>query len=614
MPIPEKHSVVLQDHLSGTPRWLAFRRPVALIIARELPEVVTCLRRVEEYTARGFYAAGFVSYEASPAMDRALAAHPSRGIPLAWFGVYERPEALTLPTFDPSEFRCDDWHPSVSTDAYHNAIDRIKRSIKLGDTYQVNYTLRLRSAFHGDPWSLFLALNETQRGLYPAYINLGPLHVCSVSPELFFSLKAGELTCKPMKGTAKRGRNTSEDRQLAHWLHSSEKNRAENVMIVDMIRNDMGRLATVGSVSVTDLFRVEKYPSIFQMTSTVTSQVSSSVTRLFENLFPCASITGAPKVRTTHLIKELEPDPRGVYTGAIGYVSPAADCQFNVAIRTVVVDEQLNAAEYGVGSGIVWDSSAHDEYCECETKARVLFRRSLDFLLIESVLWTREGGFYLLDEHLKRLEDSAQYFDFNFSRDRLLNELHTATVGLPPGNRKIKISLSGAGEVRVESSQATSVRGSKVGVARRAITCPPHLLFHKTSYRKHHSDLLDELLIHQPHLFDAIAWTEGGLITESGMANVVIAQRGELFTPSADRGLLPGVFRHFLLQQGVIQERDLGLDDLMAADGAFLINSVRGWMPLDRSPGEDAWIIRSDFRFELPALAGQPEPSSVTAP
>ncbi len=596
MKVPSQ-SVVIQNHLTGLPQWLIFRDPVASISTSRIGDVMGCLREIEARTAQGLYAAGFISYEASSAMDPALATHESKGVPLIWFGLYDRPEILSLP--DSHSTASDfDWQSSVSLKEYRESIEKAKQWIRSGDTYQVNYTVRLRSNFDGDPWLLFLELYKAQRSSYSAYINLGRYHICSVSPELFFSLKGGELTCKPMKGTAKRGDTTLADEESERWLMSSPKNRAENVMIVDMIRNDMGRIAQIGSVRVEKLFSVEKYPTILQMTSTVTSRTTAPISEIFLNMFPCASITGAPKIKTMQIIKQLEPDPRGVYTGSIGYISPDANCQFNVAIRTVVIDMTDKSAEYGVGSGILWDSEADDEYEECQTKARVLFHKNLEFDLLESVLWTPDRGFYMLDEHMQRLQDSAAYFQFDLMIERLNEELRRFARCAHVETKKLRITVSRSGEVAVEPSPIISIAGSKIGISNRAIT-PSAFVRHKTTYRKPYTDLIDEKRLSQPGLADLIFWNEAGNVTESSIANVVVADRGDLLTPPLDQGLLGGVFRKALLERGIIKERKIRLDELRNSR-VFLINSVRGWMPLDKTLGDDIWVIRNDFDFETP--------------
>lgn len=596
---PPLHGVVMQDHLSGTPRWLLFQRPTTIISATCLSQVMDCLRQVKAETGGGCYAAGFITYEASPAMDSAFEVHSAHGLPLIWFGLYDRYEVISLPAPAGDAFQLGGWQPSIALGEYRESIAEIKRRIGRGDTYQVNYTFRLRSAFHGNPWGLFLELNQAQPRGYSAYLNLGRYHLCSVSPELFFSLKDGDLTCKPMKGTAKRGSTTLQDREQQEWLKSSQKNRAENVMIVDVIRNDMGRIAEPGTVRVDELFAIEKYPTVLQMTSTISAHSTAPIDQVFRQMFPCASITGAPKIKTMQIIKQLEPQPRGIYTGSIGYVGPQATAQFNVAIRTVVIDLEKESAEYGVGGGIGWDSDADDEYEECQTKAAVLLHRIPEFDLIEALLWTPEGGYRFLAEHLKRLEDSAEFFQFSLPINELRERLEMATRGTS-GRRKVRIALSRGGKIEVEASPLVSIAGSRVALARSPVPDQTPILNHKTTDRKHYTDQLEEHRKHQPEVSDLIAWNEAGFITESSIANVVIDDQGEFFTPHLKHGLLPGVFREHLVQQGIVKAKDIRIDEMRQAQFLYLVNSVRGWMPLDRTALENVWIIRSDLSIETP--------------
>ncbi len=368
------NSVVVRDRLSGhgTSEWLLFENPIAVVAALRLDEVMAALHTVAAYASRGFYAAGFVSYEASGAMDAASNTHSLEDMPLLWFGIYERREPLHPSYSDLPEYHLGVWRASVSVHQYRKAVAEIKEAIRRGDCYQVNYTFRLRNTFHGDPWGFFLALHQAQQSECSAYLNLGHRHICCASPELFFSLRDGILTCRPMKGTAERGSTPSEDIKMEQWLASSTKDRAENVMVVDMVRNDMARVAEPGTVRVEKLFSIERYPTVLQMTSTVSARVSASIPEIFRAMFPAASISGAPKLRSMQVIKSLESEARGAYTGAIGYIGPDGNSQFNVAIRMAVIDTQTHCAEYGLGSGIVWDSEADAEYGECRTKARIL--------------------------------------------------------------------------------------------------------------------------------------------------------------------------------------------------------------------------------------------------
>jgi len=395
---------------------LEFADPVAVIVAERVSEVCPALRAVQEAVrARGLWAAGYVAYEAAPAFDPALRTHADApSIPLAWFGLFRSPRPVSPGgSSRTGAFEVSEWQPSLARDEYAQRVQAVKAAIADGATYQVNLTMRLRARFAGDDYAYYQALREAQRAPYGAYLNLGRWRILSASPELFFRWSDGRIVTRPMKGTAARGRWAEEDAQQAEILHRSEKERAENVMIVYLLRNDLGRIAVPGTVTVPDLFTVETYPTVLQMTSTVaaTPRLDTTLEQVFAALFPCGSVTGAPKVSTMRLISALEDSPRGVYCGAIGYLSPEGEAVFNVAIRTVVVDAEAGTAEYGVGGGVTWDSTVAAEYAEIETKAAVLAAEpSPAFDLVET-LRLEQGLYYLLERHLARLSSSTKYFD-----------------------------------------------------------------------------------------------------------------------------------------------------------------------------------------------------------
>ncbi len=338
-------------------------------------EVNAALEEVERAVSRGLHAAGFIAYEAASGLDPALKTRSPGSAPLVWFGLFERRAEPAAGRFCAGRtYSLSAWRPSVASTEYADAVAGIREYIAAGDTYQVNYSYRLRADFEGDAGALYSDLRRSQRTAYSAFVDTGRFKVLSVSPELFFRLKSGELSARPMKGTRRRGRWPEEDRMQACALRNSPKDRAENVMIVDMLRNDLGRVSETGSVRTPVLWDVERYETVLQMTSTVRSRLRSGVgvSDILRAAFPCGSVTGAPKVRTMEIISELEDSPRGVYTGSIGYISPGPEAQFNVAIRTVTVDRETAIAEFGVGSGVTHDSSSETEYEECRTKARFL--------------------------------------------------------------------------------------------------------------------------------------------------------------------------------------------------------------------------------------------------
>jgi para-aminobenzoate synthetase/4-amino-4-deoxychorismate lyase len=565
-------------HDATTKQWLRFQKPGQVIEASCIEEVVPKLRLVEEMVnEHGLYAAGFISYEAAPAFDTALQVRPLDSFPLLWFGLYPRPDVIQLPPASRKPaYSGLDWTPSISRAMYDQAIAQVKEHIARGETYQVNYTLRLRTPFSGDAWLFYLELVQAQQADYTAYIDTDRFTICSASPELFFHLDDRRLVSRPMKGTATRGLTLAEDEAQAQWLHHSEKNRAENVMIVDMIRNDMGRVATIGSVHVPSLFDVERYPTIWQMTSTVAATTEASLGDIMTALFPCASITGAPKPRTMQIIAALETTPRRVYTGSIGFIAPDRRAQFNIAIRTVLIDKATGQAEYGVGGGIVWDSVISEEYTECQTKARVLTERRPEFSLLETMLWTPEEGYFLLDYHLQRLQDSAVYFNFSVDIDRVRKKLEALAASLPNDRHKVRLLAARDGDL---TGQATPLAGINTSQSVRLKLAPTPVdstnafLYHKTTHRQIYEAARAACL----DCDDVLLWNERGEITETCIANVVVQLDGELVTPPVQSGLLPGTFRAWLLDQKEIQEAVITVEDLRRSERLYLINSVRKW-------------------------------------
>ncbi|MFH1569571.1 MAG: aminodeoxychorismate synthase component I, partial [Gemmatimonadota bacterium] len=407
--------VLLESYAAARdPDSFAFLDPCGEMVARTPGEVLPALRELARATAGGLHSAGYLGYEAASGLDPVLRTRAAAAdLPLLWFGLFRHRQAVAPGSLRATgPYTLTDWQPTVTRPDFDAAIGRVRRYIAAGDTYQVNYTFRMRARLEGDDRALYRDLCRSQRASYCAYLDLGRYRLLSASPELFLSLRDGVLTSRPMKGTRPRGRWPAEDDDLAAALVGSPKDRAENVMIVDLLRNDLGRVSAVGSVGVPRLWEVERYETVLQMTSTVTSRLRPGVglVELMQALFPCGSITGAPKVRTMEIIAELESSPRGVYTGAIGCISPGPECRFSVAIRTAVLDTADGALEFGVGGGITWDSSAAGEYEECLVKARLLRERRPDFDLLETMLHEPGAGYFLLERHLERLASSARYF------------------------------------------------------------------------------------------------------------------------------------------------------------------------------------------------------------
>ncbi|NJM12203.1 MAG: aminodeoxychorismate synthase component I [Synechococcaceae cyanobacterium SM1_2_3] len=538
-------------------------------------------------TQHGLYAAGFISYEAAAAHDLAVHA-PLADVPLLWFGLYEQAEpipnwqALLTASGRSSATAISDWQPAISPADYEKAVDRIKDYLASGDCYQVNYTFPLLAAFDGEPWALFSQLALAQQAEYAAFIDAGRFVIASASPELFFQLDGERLMAKPMKGTATRGRTLAEDDAQIASLRQSEKNRAENLMIVDMIRNDLGRVAEIGSVAVPQLFAVERYPTLLQMTSTVTARTSASITEILLRMFPCASITGAPKVRTMQIIRELEPQPRGVYTGAIGYIGPDRQARFSVAIRTALIDQERQQARYGVGSGLVWDSVTASEYEECRLKARVLTAPRPAFELLEALLWQPDRGYFLLAAHWERLANSAVYFNIPFDPSAIEAGLADLALTLTEASKvRLRVELDGRFTLEAEPlARAALPQPLRVGLAHEPVDSGAIWLYHKTSRR----EIYATARASRPDCDAVILWNERGELTEADTANLVLHLDGDWVTPPVNSGLLAGTFRRELLAEGRIQERVLSVADLGRAQGIYLINAVRQWQSVRLIP------------------------------
>ncbi|MGD0537105.1 MAG: bifunctional anthranilate synthase component I family protein/class IV aminotransferase [Verrucomicrobiota bacterium] len=575
MAAPAANAAVIHD---ATRRcWLHLSDPVEILVADCLADVVPLLARVEQRTrANGLHAAGFLSYEAAPAFDPAFATRIGDDFPLAWFGLYARAEPVALPPDDGLAPAALSWEATISEARYRAAIRQIKHYIRLGHTYQVNFSFRLIAPFLDDPWPFFLRMVPAQAGLHGAFIRTERWTICCASPELFFSRVGGQLTCRPMKGTAARGLSHEQDRRQQDWLQTSAKNRAENVMIVDMVRNDLGRIATPGTVVTRELFALEQYPTVWQMTSTVIAEATATLPGVFAALFPAASITGAPKPHTTQIIAELEDTPRRIYTGTIGFVRPNGDAQFNVAIRTALVDAARGRIEYGVGGGIVWDSQPAEEYAECQAKAAILIQRQPAFSLLESLLWTPGDGFFLLELHLERLIASAGYFSFPADPDGIRRRLQAFAQTLAPQPHKVRALLAADGTFACEAAPIEPPHADaplRVCLATAPVATNDVFLYHKTTHRSVYAQARQQ----QPDADDVLLWNERGELTEASSSNLVVEINDERFTPPVSCGLLAGTFRETLLREGRIRERIIRPDELRTATRVFLINSVRRW-------------------------------------
>lgn len=548
--------------------------PAQILTAMQVDQVVPLLHSAEAAARSGSYVALLICYEAAPAFDPVFATHAPGPLPLAWAAVF--PETLPPLEVPASTYSTNAWTPEINRGEYMSAVARIRELIAAGDTYQVNYSFPLASSFEGNAFSWYRDLSLAQGAKFSAYLNLGRYQVLSLSPELFFKRSGCKIVTRPMKGTVRRGRWLAEDEQLTSWLLNSAKDRAENVMIVDLLRNDLGKVSEPGSVRVSKLFDLERFETVWQLTSTVESTLRDETTLadLMTALFPCGSITGAPKIRTMEIIRELERFPRGPYTGAIGFLRPGGDCIFNVAIRTVLLDSDTGLATFGVGGGITIGSTAEREYEECVVKSQFLLHRPANFDLFESLL-LEDANYFLLDRHLNRLKSSARYFGFNFSEAEIVAALNINASAHPTGSWKTRLLLSKAGFVRTETSEIKPADDKwKVAIATEPIDSANRFLFHKTTNREFYSQQVQA----RPDCDDIVFWNERGEVTETSIANIVIGIEGELYTPHVEAGLLAGTFRNQLLAEQKIFERTITVEDLRKTRELFLINSVRTWI------------------------------------
>jgi len=572
--IIKENEIFLHDNFNK--RWLHFNSPLKIITTNRISEVFNVIAEVEYLVnTKKYWAAGFVSYEAAKAFDKAMETKTDDSFPFAWFGLYNKPviiENIERPEQTKYELLL---HKNISDEEYKNAFEKIKLYIEQGDTYQINFTYRLLANSIYDPWAIFKKLVAHQSPGYSAYVNLKDYTICSASPELFFSLNGEIIESHPMKGTIDRGLTYSDDIKKSQELFQSAKDRAENLMIVDMVRNDLGRIADISSVKVEKLFNIEKYPTLWQMTSKVKAKNKASLSQIFQAMFPAASITGAPKISAMKIINELESSPRNIYTGTIGFISPEKQAQFNVAIRTLLINKNDNTLEYGVGGGIVWDSILEKEIEECNTKARILLSENPEFNLLETILWKPTDGYFILDLHLNRLEASASYFDYVFDRSFIVEELRKLTAEFDSSPHKVRLLLSRDGKLKLESSTFDNSENNKIyniGLAKSFVKSDNVFLYHKTTNRL----VYENALKNNPGFNDVILYNERNEITESTIANIIFESNGKFYTPPVNCGLLAGTYREWLIAKGKIEEIIIYKDQVDEFGNIYLINSVRG--------------------------------------
>ena len=552
-----------------------FTQPIKELKTRDLAEVTDLLAQVESYQEQGYYVVGYVSYEAAPAFEEKLAVHkaPLLGEYLLYFTVHDRVETSSIPlTYEEVDLPSK-WQEVTSATDYEKAIAQVHHHLRQGDTYQVNYTVQLKQDLSANPFSIYNRMVVEQEAGYNAYVEHDEMAVISMSPELFFEQNDRELTTRPMKGTTQRGVTDQEDLEQASWLEQDPKNRSENMMIVDLLRNDMNRISEVGSEHVERLCQVEQYSTVWQMTSTIKSQLRPDVdlVEIFRSLFPCGSITGAPKIATMEIIKNLEPQPRGVYCGTIGLLLPNGRRIFNVAIRTIQLHQ--GKAVYGVGGGITWDSTWESEYREVHQKAAVLYRKQARFQLITTGKISQKNLLFE-DQHLERLTKASRYFAHPFNpedlRQRIEEEYQVCDVNQ---DYRLRVTLSKSGEIEISRQILTSLSPSfcKAKLCLQEADLNQSFTYFKTTNRPHLSLGEQEIIYHNA----------AGELLETSIGNLVLKINGKLYTPPIRLGILPGIYRQHLLETGQVEEKVLTVPDLDQAETIYGCNAVRGLYELE---------------------------------
>ena len=600
-------TILLETSRPGASRFSRlFTSPLRILEARTPAGIDALFPAIEDAIANHGFAAGYLAYECGQCFEPTAVQHPNRsGYLLAWFGIYEHCLQFDHHTGawvgdPPSNFAEPPNREPVSGPTISFAIDpaeyaariiQIHDWIRAGDVYQLNFTFPLQVEIDETPAQLYARLQSAQPVDYGAFLHCQSGHyILSLSPELFFRIeqhgRTRRITTRPMKGTAPRGRTSAEDRDIAAQLVTDPKNRAENVMIVDLIRNDLGRICSYGSVHVDRLLEVERFSTLWQMTSTISGELRPETQHhdIFRALFPCGSVTGAPKIRAMQLIAQIEAGPRRVYTGAIGFCSQEQSV-FNVAIRTLAL--QAGLATMGVGSGIVIDSDPAAEFRECRLKAEFLSCSTEPFSLIETMLW--DNGFPLLQLHLKRLSDSAHYFDFVLDRASVEAALLRAADAFPDRRpRRVRLLLYVNGAIHIDSELLAppSAGIPRVSIASERTDPNDRFLFHKTTHRAFYNRAF--ATASAAGFADVLFLNTQGQVTEGAISNVIIEKAGRWYTPPITSGLLPGVYRRHLLESRAdIEEHILTLPDLRSADAVYICNALRGLRKVEVSFSAD---------------------------
>jgi len=569
---------------------LLFSNPLSIIEFNHNDNIKDFFSKIQKLSKKGLWLAGFFSYEFGYYLEPALSSCRKKNYtPLAWLGAFKKPLRIdhknpqikeeSAPLFLDSNYSINNIRPNIGHSQYAQQIKKIKHYLQEGLTYQVNYTFKVNFDFAGSPIDFYLDLRHTQPTSYSSLINTGRENFISLSPELFFKKEANKMTTRPMKGTTARGLNSEDEKELVAEFKKNKKIKAENLMIVDLLRNDLGRISD--KVKVLKLFEVEKYRTLYQMTSTINADLKPRLgwQKIFSALFPSGSVTGAPKIKTMQLIQELEKEPRGLYTGSIGYIAPDKTACFNIAIRTAHI---INSkGELGIGGGIVYDSDQQNELNEALLKGKFLIEKLPKLALIETILWDEATGYFLLDLHLERLKQSADFFCIPLDLRKLKIKLKNV-ISSTQGKQKVRILLHSNGYIHAEKSNLVKLPESiKVKISSQRLDPENKFLYHKTTNRGFYNQ--QKRLANQEGFFETIFLNTEGELTEGTISNIFIVKKGKMYTPALSCGLLPGVLRSHLINIGKASERILYLKDLLLAQKVYIGNSVRGLIPVELS-------------------------------
>lgn len=579
-------SVLLDDwDIAGGGGWThVFTSPREIITAESAAELQSVFDKIGRLQSEGMYLAGYIAYDAGLALDKPLTSRHKPDIPLVWLGVYEsvqlvEREDADLGDGDEVELISSERLNVTESEYLHN-IARVKEYIGAGDVYQVNYTCKLLFDNAGTASGLFARLRAAHPVCHSAFINAGEFQVISLSPELFLRNTSGVIRTRPMKGTIKRGLSYTDDLEHARALKMDEKGRAENVMIVDLMRNDLGRISRSGSVRVPKLFEIERYRSLLQMTSEVEGTLRDGVgpAEVFASTFPPGSVTGAPKLRAVEIIDELESSPRGIYCGSIGMFEPDGNFLLNVAIRTIV--QRGRQCEMGIGSGIVADSNPRSEFAETLLKSSFLKLQPQDFSLLETLAYDKEDGFAFIEEHLARMRRSARYFGRRFDGDIVRAHLQDTADEIMrcSGDERFRVRVlaDDCGEVSVQWTPINNApeRPVRLLLSSRQIDPENVFLYHKTTNRREYNE--DLRCAREAGFYDVLYTNTRGELAECATTNIMLQIDGCWYTPPVCSGLLPGILRQASLCSGQMTERVLSPDDFTRASRIAVCNSVRG--------------------------------------